>query len=129
MMNLKSLVVFDAVVCAAFGLLLIFGASLLERLTGIPEAFSFLCGLFLMPVAAFMAVIALRFVTTPPAVWVIVLGNAAWVAASLVLLTPGLIALNAFGVVFVLFQAVFVAVLACLEAKALLFSSPTAVER
>jgi len=119
MPTLKSLLFFDATSCGSFGLLLIFRAALLEHLTAIPATLLFVCGLFLIPAAALMAIVALRFSSKPPAVWLIVYANGAWVIASLVLLTPGLIAPNALGIVFILAQAAFVSVLVFLEAGAL----------
>lgn len=51
------------------------------------------------------------------AIWMIILGNVLWVVACLALLS-GIIAPNALGVIFILAQAVVVAVLAWLELKA-----------
>jgi hypothetical protein len=69
----------------------------------------------LFPIAAFMTVVATRSVIPAPAAWLIVLGNALWVVASVGLLAGGLIVPNALGLGFVLAQAAAVAILTWLE--------------
>lgn len=81
--------------------------------TGLAPALLTWSGLALFPCAALMLWTALRRPLALPAVWVIVLGNAAWVLASLALLAQG--TLPALGVAYVLAQAAVVGVLAALE--------------
>jgi hypothetical protein len=72
-------------------------------------------GLSLFPVAIFIGLVGTRETLAPPAVWVVIVGNALWVAGSVLLLFGGMIAPNAWGYVFIGAQAAAVAVLAELE--------------
>ena len=112
---LRTVLVLDAATCLATGGLMTAGASLLSSLTRIPEGILWLAGLSLFPVAAFIAVVAFRRPPARPGVWLVILGNAAWVVGSLILLFAGGIAPNTLGLGFILVQAVAVAVLAELE--------------
>ena len=112
---LRNVLLIDAATCALTGTLLMIGARLLEGITAIPTALLFHAGLVLIPIAAFMAVTATRAVLSPFAVWVIVAGNALWVAASIGLMIGPWIAPNALGYGLVAAQAVAVAVLTVLE--------------
>lgn len=111
---LKTLLGFDALTCGPFAVLLAVAAAPLAGLFGLPEALLFYAGLVLLPCTALMF-IAMRTLKTP-LVWTVILGNFAWVAASLWVafaLEP-----SALGMVFVLAQAAFVAVLGILEMRA-----------
>ncbi|MCX2722149.1 hypothetical protein [Roseibium salinum] len=119
MPSLKSVLALDALTCAVMGVALMAGAPLLETLTAIPAGLSFAAGVLLIPVAAFMAVVAARFTAEPRAVWLVIAGNGGWVAASLVLVGAELIQPNAFGVAFILVQAAAVTALALMEFGAL----------
>jgi hypothetical protein len=72
-------------------------------------------GLSLFPIAAFITLVASRTPSWPLGVWLVILGNAGWVLASVWLLAGGAIRPNALGVAFVLVQAVAVALLTSLE--------------
>jgi hypothetical protein len=117
--TMYRLLLVDAATCATMGTVLTLGARVIGQFTQIPPALLFYAGLILFPIAAFMAIVASRRAIFPPAVWLIVLGNAVWVAASLVLLVSGWIAPNAFGSIFIIAQALVVAVLTELEHGAL----------
>lgn len=119
MPSLKSVLALDALTCAVMGVALMAGAPLLETVTAIPAGLSFVAGVLLVPVAAFMAVVAARFTAEPLAVWLVIAGNGGWVAASLVLVGAELIQPNAFGVAFILGQAAAVTGLALMEFGAL----------
>ncbi len=113
--SLRSLLGVDAATCAAMGLLLVLVSGQVAGATQISAPLLFWAGLLLLPVAAFMALSA-RAARVPG--WVaslVVFGNVAWVAASLVLPVAGVIAPNALGWAFLLLQATAVAGLSWLE--------------
>ncbi len=115
MPRLQRLLAIDALTCTSMGLILIVLPGTVAAITQLPEALLFWVGLSLLPIAAFIAVTARQ---TPPPAWavsMIVIGNAGWVLASIVLLMTPLIAPNFLGWLFVLSQAGVVAVLAWLE--------------
>ena len=112
---LRTVLLIDAVTCAATGLLMTLGADIVARLTAIPAALLLYAGLSLFPVAAFIAVVGTRESIAPLAVWVVIVGNALWVAGSALLLFGEMIAPNALGYIFIAAQAAAVAVLAELE--------------
>jgi hypothetical protein len=101
------------------GLALDLGARPLAALTALPESLLLYAGLSLLPIAAFMALVALRPALQPAGGRLVVAGNAAWVIASLALLITGWAAPNGLGVTFILIQALAVAALALLEFAAL----------
>jgi hypothetical protein len=113
--TLRKVLLVDAGTCAVAGAVMSAGAGPLSRLTLIPEPLLLYAGLVLFPIAAFMAITAMRSSLAKPAVWLIVLGNAGWVAGSLLLLLAAIIVPNGFGVAFILIQAMAVAGLAWLE--------------
>ncbi|RVU39173.1 hypothetical protein EOI86_07960 [Hwanghaeella grinnelliae] len=115
---LRTLLAIDAVTCAAMGVLLIAASVPLGRLTDITAPLLFWAGAVLLPVAGFMAVCA-RLMPVPAwAASLVVLGNVAWVLASLVLPVLGIITPNPLGWLFLTAQAVVVAILAWLESAA-----------
>jgi hypothetical protein len=108
---LRTVLTVDALTCVAMGVLLGTLSARLSAWLGLPAALLFWAGVVLLPCAVLMLVAARR----PGAglVKLVVLGNAAWVAASVLVLlvldpTP-------LGVAFVAAQAVVVAALAWLE--------------
>ena len=113
--SLRHLLVFDAATCSVMGLALTLGRGPLAELMATPPALLFYAGLSLFPIAAFMLVVAARTALFPAGVPLVVLGNAAWVAASLWLLVSGWIEPNALGHAFIAGQALAVAGLAVME--------------
>lgn len=108
---LRGVLAFDAATCIIMGLLLSLMPVPLSAWLGLPAALLLAAGLLLFPSAALMLLASAR----PHLVLVglVVFGNVAWVVASgLVLVTMGPTVL---GAVFVIGQAVVVAVLAWLE--------------
>ena len=82
-MTLNKILAFDALTCALMGALLILFAPALAAWLGLPRDLLFYAGWLLIPVALFMALLARG---TPPwmgGVWLVILGNAGWVLASL----------------------------------------------
>lgn len=112
---LRQVLLLDAVTCAAMGALLLAAAGLLTTWLELPVPLLRYAGFALLPIAAFMAWVATRQPISPAGTWLVILGNWAWVAASVVLLVSGWVAPNGLGVAFVLVQAVVVAVLAVFE--------------
>jgi hypothetical protein len=112
---LRTVLLIDAATCIATGLLMTLGAETIAGLTAIPAPLLLYAGLSLFPVAAFIALVGTRDSLAPPAVWVVIVGNALWVAGSALLLFDGTIAPNALGYAFIAAQAAAVAVLAELE--------------
>jgi hypothetical protein len=112
---LRTVLLVDAVTCIATGLLMALGADIVAEFTAVPAALLRYAGLSLFPVAAFIALVGTRDRLAPAAVWIVIAGNALWVAGSVLLLVSGLIAPNVLGYVFVAGQAAAVAVLAELE--------------
>jgi hypothetical protein len=110
---LRRALLVDAASCAAMGLALAILARALAPLLGLPEALVWTAGLALLPVAAYMALVGTREAAHPALVWVVIAGNAAWVAGSIAVLA--LFATTALGTTFVLAQAAAVAILAELE--------------
>lgn len=111
---LKRVLLLDAASCLGMGLGLVAGAAMLAGPLGLPAALLSGAGLSLIPIGLFMAFVATR--SAPPAafVWLIILGNVGWVVQSIALvgLAP---TISMLGIAFVLAQAAFVTLLACLE--------------
>lgn len=116
---LRTVLFVDAATCLGSGLAMSFGASLLAHLTQIPASLLFYAGLSLLPIAVFMAFVATRATLSPAGVWLIVLGNVAWVAASVWLMAGGVIAPNVLGIAYIGMQAAAVALLTWLEYRGL----------
>lgn len=115
---LKPLVAIDAITCAAMGVALVAASAPMGELTGIPASLLYWAGVLLLPTAAFMAWVSQS--ASPPA-WAvnfIILGNGAWVAASLFLPVAGMIIPNLFGWTFLVGQAAAVTALTGLEIRA-----------
>ena len=109
----------DAAASGATALLVIGAASPLEGLLGLPAALLRGAGLVLIPYVAFVAYAATRTTAAPPMVWSIIIVNALWAIASVLLLLSGWVAPNALGYAFVIGQAVVVALLGELQYVAL----------
>ena len=106
---LRRTLAVDAATCAAMGVLLAAFQAPLAGLLGLPAALLFYAGLALFPCAALMLV-AHR---SRALAWLVVAGNAAWLAGSVVVLVVA--SPTALGYAFVIAQAIAVAVLAGLE--------------
>ncbi len=115
--TLKNVLLLDAATCLGAGALMAFGSTFVSGLTAIPAPLLFWAGLILFPCAALMIVTGLQAMPSRPLVWLIILGNIGWVAASLGLFA--ILSPNVLGVVFILAQAGAVAILALLEHNAL----------
>jgi hypothetical protein len=110
---LRRTLAVDAVTCVGAGALMTFAAAPLAPFTGLPQLLLVGAGIALFPVAAVMAWLSRRRSAPAALVWLVILGNAGWVAGSVAVLV--LTAPTAFGTAFVAAQALAVAVLTGLE--------------
>lgn len=112
---LRRVLTLDAVTSGAMGALLVLAQAPLSSLLGLSSSLLFWAGLSLLPFAAFVGWLAKRELPPRAGVWAVVLINALWVIDSFVLLATGWPDLTLLGKVFVVFQAVAVAVFAELQ--------------
>lgn len=105
----------DATASGALGVVGVAAAPLLSELLGPPAPLLFGVGVFFVVFALALVVLAARPVIPRPAAWMVVVGNSAWVVASVVATVAGWNALTAPGVGVVLAQALAVAVFADLQ--------------
>lgn len=110
---LRRVLLVDAATCVATGALLALDAVPLSRLLGLPQGLLFSAGASLFPCAALMLWVALRERLSRAGAWIVVVGNAAWIAGGVALLLAS--APTALGYAFVIAQALAVALLAELE--------------
>jgi hypothetical protein len=103
----------DAATCVGTGLFLALLAAPLARFLGLPAELLLYAGLALLPIAAFIAWVATREQMSAAGVWLVIIGNAAWVLASLALLFA--VSPTVLGYAFVIGQALIVAALAEME--------------
>jgi len=115
---LRAVLKLDAATCLAMAALLIPAGNPLAELLGIPLGILNAAGLALVPIGLFMAFLGFRGEGPSALVWMVILGNLGWVAASAVLIA-GLAAITAPGAAFVAGQAIGVLVLALLEWRGL----------
>ena len=123
---LRQALLADAVTTTACAALLIAGAGVLDGLLGLPAALLQGAGLGLLPFAALAAVLGTRARIPRLAVLAVIGLNALWVLDSLLLLVGGWVAPTAAGTVFVIAQAVVVAMYAELQLIGLRRSAPAA---
>ena len=123
---LRTVLLIDAATCVVTGAVMAFGATPIDTLTNVPRELLFYSGLSLFPIAAFIALVGTRTAPPAPGVWLVILGNVAWVAASVWVLLGGMADPNTLGIAFIVFQALAVAVLAELEFMGLRVSAASA---
>jgi hypothetical protein len=111
--SLRRVLMVDAATCLAMGALLVLFASPLATLLGLPSLLLAYAGASLFPIAGFMAWVAIRRELSRWGAWVVILGNAGWVAGSVLVLF--LASPTTIGFAFVIAQAVVVVLLAELE--------------
>ena len=114
-LQLKPILILDAVTCVVMGLLLTLLPDVLSPITGIPMDILVYSGLVLFPVAALMAIVARRYTQSSAAMVIIVAGNVLWVIASVGLMLSPAVQLTVIGQVFIAAQAFVVAALAVVE--------------
>lgn len=124
---LRWVLLADAATCIATGLLMTLGANPLEQFLGLPPELLRYAGLSLLPFAAFIIYLATRENLSASAIWAVIILNALWTADSILLLLGGWVATTTFGYIFVVFQALGVAIFAALEYFGLRQSTAVAV--
>lgn len=112
---LRRVLVADALVSAAAGVLMALGAGLMQDLLALPASLLLAAGLALFPWAACLLWLARKPAVPAAAVWAVIVVNLAWVADSAWVALGGMFQPNALGQAFIAAQAMMVAVLAELE--------------
>ena len=112
---LRKVLLIDAVASAAMGLALVALSVPLATWLSLPQTLLRDAGVVLLPFAAFVGYVASR--ANPPriAVWIIVAVNAIWTIDSFALLFTDAVQPNAFGLAFVIAQAIVVGLFAEFE--------------
>jgi hypothetical protein len=105
----------DGVASGAMGLAFLAGGGQLDSLLGLPAAFLYGVGAFLVPYAAALFFLATRPEINRTAAWIVVAGNVLWALDSVVLLATGWHDVTLLGEVIVLAQAAAVAGFAALQ--------------
>jgi hypothetical protein len=105
---LRQALVADATTSAALGLLMLIGAGPLSGILGLPEMLLRIAGALLLPYSALIGWLGIREQIGKPVAWAVVLGNALWVADSLLLLVSGWVQPTSAGYAFVIAQALVV---------------------
>ena len=108
----------DAATCLLMGVLLVFAAQPLAALLALPSSLLFYAGILLFPCAALMVFAGRKTSPNSILVWLVIVGNVAWVAASIFVITAWF-SPSSLGLAFVLAQAAAVAILALLEYRGL----------
>ena len=112
---LRRILALDSASCALLGLLLSLDGAALSPLFGLGERLLQGAGLLLLPLAAFIGWLATRPAPPSPLVWLVIAGNVAWTAESLLLVATQGGRITALGTAFVAGQAAAVLVVALLE--------------
>lgn len=116
---LRRVLLADAVISGAAGLLMAAGAWLLAPWLELPSGLLFWAGIILFPFVALLIFMASSANPARTLLVFVVAVNALWVVASLGVLVSGLVSPNLLGTVFILAQAGAVAVFAGLQWAAL----------
>jgi hypothetical protein len=112
---LRRVLIIDAAISGATGLMLIAGADLLHDWLAVPAALARGAGLSLIPFALLVGYLATRESMPRAGVWAVIVLNALWAVDSILLLIGGFVSPTALGTAFIIAQALAVAVLAELE--------------
>jgi hypothetical protein len=105
----RRILVADAVISGATGVLMLAGSGLLEGLLGVPSGLLRYAGASLLPFAVAVAWLARRDNVSRGGVWAVIAANALWALDSIVVLFTGWVAPTMLGYTFIIFQAVVVA--------------------
>jgi hypothetical protein len=108
----------DAAMSGSAGVALAAGGAWLNGVLGAPAAFLIPVGVFLVAYAGFLVLLT-RIGAPTPAVWLVIVGNAAWAVASVAVVLADWLTLTTAGNVLTLAQAVAVALFAELQFTAL----------
>lgn len=105
----------DAASCLALGLLAVGAPGMVGSLSGLPHGVVVAAGAILLAAAALLLVTAAQRPVPRSLLRLVVIGNAAWVAASIA--TLALVPMTTLGVVLVGAQAIAVAAITAVEAR------------
>jgi small-conductance mechanosensitive channel len=112
-MTINRILTLDALTCGWMGIVLVASAAQLSTLLALPPDLLFYAGCLLLPTALFMAALGRQATPRQAGLWLVILGNAAWVLASIATLI--IVGPNILGALFIGIQALVVAVLAMAE--------------
>lgn len=112
---LRGVLLADAVVSAAVGVLMALGAAALQPVLGLPAALLTVAGVALFPCAAYLVWLATRTAVPHVAVWVPIALNVIWAADCLLVLFAAGLQPTLLGEAFVVVQIVTVLAFAELE--------------
>ena len=112
---LRRVLLIDGTSCFASALLAVFGAQALGKALGLPDSLLVFAGLCLFPFAAFLIYVAMFKVLTRVSVGTAIVFNVLWILDSVLLLLMGWVSPTELGYVFVVVQALGVAIIASLE--------------
>lgn len=112
---LRNVLMADAAISGAAGLLMIAGAGILGPFLELPSSLLFWAGVALVPFVAMLFVVARRSTMSRLMLADIIAINALWVVASFALLFSGMVEPNLLGIAFVSAQALMVALLTELQ--------------
>jgi hypothetical protein len=99
----------DAVMSAAAGIVMALCAAPLQALLQLPATLLLAAGVFCIGYAIVLAGMARRLALPGWTVWTIIVGNALWAAACVLLAVAGWLQPNAYGIAFLLVQGALVA--------------------
>ena len=116
--SLTRWLLLDAVMSGSAGVALVAGGAWLDGVLGAPAAFLIPIGAFLVVYAGFLVLLT-RIGAPAPAVWLVIVGNATWAVASVVVVLADWLTLTTAGNVLTLAQAAAVALFAELQFTAL----------
>ncbi|MCI0662346.1 MAG: hypothetical protein L0220_14845 [Acidobacteria bacterium] len=105
----------DSATCIAAGLLMLLGSGQLGQYLGLPASLLSYAGISLLPFTAFLVYLATRENLSPAVLWTVIVLNLLWTVDSILLLFSGWVTPTEPGYLFVIAQAVGVAVFAVLE--------------
>ena len=111
----RRILVADAAISGATGVLMVAASGWLEGLLGVPSTLLQYAGASLLPFAVVVTWLARREQVSAAGVWAVIAANALWAFDSVALLFTGWIAPTAAGYAFIVFQAIVVAALAELQ--------------
>jgi hypothetical protein len=112
---LRRVLLVDAAISGATGLLSVAGAGLMQSLLAVPSAVLTCAGLSLVAFAVLVAYVATRATMPRAGVIAVIVCNLVWAADSILVLLGGWIAPSPLGYAFITAQALVVAILAQLE--------------
>lgn len=115
MLNLRTVLIADAAVCALFFVVGVFDAHLLSPLLGLPESVIRAAGWICLPVAALLGFLASQAQPSRALLSLVAVGNLGWVVASLAVLVTFSETLTTLGIAIVIAQAIAVLGVAAIE--------------